>query len=131
MSIPNCGKVIPIFNGVDNYTLLSPYIILQHMTGEMLKEFTPKVSCMDGMCSVRYYLNKGELSMGIIRIQHSRKEGKIPQDILLITSMDLDLIIGHIMETQQLPIELGETIVNIIRMDATQRVKELINRGEE
>jgi hypothetical protein len=45
--------------------------------------------------------------------------------------MDLDLIIGHIMETQQLPIELGETIVNIIRMDATQRVKELINRGEE
>ena len=24
MSIPNCGKVIPIFNGVDNYTLLYP-----------------------------------------------------------------------------------------------------------
>ena len=101
------------------------------MTGELLKEFTPKVECVDGMCSVRYYLNKGELSMGIIRIQHSRKEGKIPQDIILITSMDLDNLLGYIMETQQLPIEYGETIVNIIRMDATQRVREFINKGDE
>lgn len=97
------------------------------MTGELLKEFTPKVECVDGMCSVRYYLNKGELSMGIIRITHNKKEGKIPQDIYLITSMDLDGMISHIMETQDIPLEHGEVIVNIIRMDATQRVKSFIS----
>ena len=95
------------------------------MTGKILEIFRMKVECDTENCSVRYYLNDGELAMGIIRFVRKKKEGRIPQDILTITSMDLDEMVGYIMATNDFPTEFGETLVSIIRTHATDRVKEI------
>lgn len=96
------------------------------MTGKILDIFRLKVDCDTENCSVRYYLNDGELAMGIIRFVHKRKDGRIPQDVLTISSMDLDGMVGYLMATNDFPMEFGETLVNIIRNHATDKIKDIV-----
>ena len=99
---------------------------IDSMTDNLLKDFNVKVLCEWENCSVRYYLNDNELAMGIIGFTHKKKEGRIPQDIITITSMDLDNMVGYIMEGNNHPTEFGDTLVNMIRTDATERVRPII-----
>jgi len=85
---------------------------------DFLKELNPKVSCIDGDCTVRYYGRDGGLALGIIRTNRVRKEGKVPQDVVTINSMDLNNLIGYIMATHSLPVNMGDLIVNTIKSDA-------------
>ena len=99
---------------------------IDSMTDNLLKNFNVRVLCEGENCSVRYYLNDNELAMGIIRFSHKKKEGRIPQDIITITSMDLDNMVGYIMGIYDYPTEFGDTLVNMIRTDATERVRPII-----
>jgi hypothetical protein len=85
---------------------------------DFLKGLDPKVTCMDGDCTVRYYNRDGGLALGIIRTNRVRKEGKVPQDVVTINSMDLNNLIGYIMATHSLPVNMGDLIVNTIKSDA-------------
>jgi hypothetical protein len=96
------------------------------MTDNLLNNFNVRVLCEGENCSVRYYLNDNELAMGIIRFSHKKKGGRIPQDIITITSMDLDNMVGYIMGTYDYPTEYGDTLVNTIRTDATEKVHPII-----
>jgi hypothetical protein len=40
--------------------------------------------------------------------------------------MDLDNMVGYIMEGNNHPTEFGDTLVNMIRTDATERVRPII-----
>ena len=98
---------------------------MDNMTDKILDGLIPKVECMDNNCSVRYYGKDGGLALGIIRYTITHKvDGKIPQDIILINSMDLDELIGHIMGTQEFPISMGEEVVQYIRSHSTKMVKD-------
>jgi hypothetical protein len=96
-------------------------IIFDTMT-DFLRDFTTRTFCMDGDCTVRYYGKDGGLALGIIRTNTTRKEGKVPQDIITVSSMDLNNIIGHIMATNNFPVNMGDVIVNTIRTHAISLV---------
>ena len=88
------------------------------MTG-LLNDLTPRTFCMDGDCTVRYYGKDGGLALGIIRTNRVRKEGKVPQDVVTINTMDINNLIGYIMATHSLPVYMGDMIVNTIKSNAT------------
>ena len=88
------------------------------MTG-LLNDLTPRTFCMNGDCTVRYYGKDGGLALGIIRTNRVRKEGKVPQDVVTINTMDINNLIGYIMATHSLPVNMGDMIVNTIKSNAT------------
>ena len=77
---------------------------------------------MDGDCTVRYYSKDGGLALGIVRTNRQHKQGRVPQDIVTINSMDLNNLIGHIMATHSLPVNMGDVIVNTIRTNSISLV---------
>jgi hypothetical protein len=89
---------------------------------DFLDGLNPKVSCMEGDCTVRYYIKDGGLALGVIRTNRVRKEGKVPQDVVTINSMDLNDLIGYIMATYNLPVNMGDLIVNSIKSNAMSLV---------
>lgn len=93
-------------------------------TPKIMDEFITKVTCDENSCSLRYYVDKGELAIGIIRLTHGIKEGKIPQHIVTITSMDINDMIAYIMINYGLTQEHGEVIVAQIRNHAQKKVME-------
>ena len=102
-------------------------IIMDNMTDKILDGYSSRVDCMDNNCSVRYYGKDGGLSLGIIRYTITKKEGKVPQDIFVINSMDLDGLLGSIMGTHNLSANMGESIVYLIRSHSTKMVKDHLN----
>lgn len=93
-------------------------------TPKIMDEFITKVNCDENSCSLRYYIDKRELAIGLIRFTHGIKEGKIPQRIVSITSMDINDMIGFIMINYGLTQEHGEVIVAQIRNHAQKKVME-------
>jgi hypothetical protein len=93
------------------------------MTG-LLNDLTPRTFCMDGDCTVRYYGKDGGLALGIIRTNRTHKEGKVPQDIITINSMELNNLIEYVMSKNNLPVDMGEVLVNTIKSDAISLVHE-------
>jgi len=70
---------------------------MDNMTDKILDGLTPKVECMENNCSVRYYGKDGGIGLGVIRFTITDKtEGKVPQRIIVINSMDLEGLIGYI-----------------------------------
>jgi len=97
---------------------------MDNMTDDLLKNFIPKVDCMDNNCSVRYYNRDGGIALGIIRFTITNKTtGKVPQQIIVINSMDLDSLIGYIMGTNNISPNMGEYVVHLIRSHATGLVR--------
>jgi hypothetical protein len=96
-------------------------IIFDTMT-DFLSDLTPRTFCINGDCTVRYYSKDGGLALGIIRTNSTRKEGKVPQDIITISSMDLNNLIGYIMATHSLPVNMGDVLVNTIKSNAISLV---------
>jgi hypothetical protein len=90
---------------------------------DFLSGLTSSVHCLDGDCSVRYYGKDGGLALGIVRLNRIRKGGKVPQDIITISSMDLNNLIGYIMSTYNHPIGMGELLVGAIRENAVLMVR--------
>jgi hypothetical protein len=93
----------------------------------VMDDFTHKINCDMNSCALRYYLDKNELAVGLVRFTHGIKEGKIPQRILSITSMDLNDMVGYIMLNYGFTLEQGEALVATIRSDAQQKVKVFLN----
>ena len=93
------------------------------MTG-LLKDLTPRTFCMDGDCTVRYYGKDGGMALGIIRTNKVRKEGRVPQDIIMINSMELNNLIEYVMSKNNLPVDMGEVLVNTIKSDVILLVNE-------
>jgi hypothetical protein len=121
-------KVIHIY-GVHNYILLYPYfkvhIIMDNMTDKILDGLIPKVDCMDNSCTVRYYGEDGGLALGVIRFTITKKtDGKIPQDIIIINSMDLDGLLGYVMGKNNLSTNMGDSVVYFVRSHSTKMVKD-------
>ena len=79
---------------------------------------------MDGDCTVRYYGKDGGMALGIIRTNKVRKEGRVPQDIIMINSMELNNLIEYVMSKNNLPVDMGEVLVNTIKSDAISLVHE-------
>ena len=95
------------------------------MPDKILDGLIPKVDCMENNCSVRYYGKSGEIALGIVRfIINHKVDGKIPQVIPIISSMDLDGLIGYIMGTNNLSANMGDYIVYLIRSHSTKMVKD-------
>ena len=65
-----------------------------------------------------------DLAIGLIRFHHHKKEGKIPQVVVTIASMDIDRMIEYMMETYNIDTKYGELLVKTIRLDSQQRVKD-------
>ena len=93
------------------------------MTG-LLKDLTPRTFCMDGDCTVRYYGKDGGMALGIIRTNKVRKEGRVPQDIIMINSMELNNLIEYVMSKNNLPEDMGEVLVNTIKSDVILLIHE-------
>jgi len=95
-----------------------------------LKEYDNTVDCDDNSCSIRY--SKDGETLGILRYTYTLNVGKrIKQDIILIKDMSLNNLIWDIMIGENPNEDTVEYITTIIRMDATQKIKDhLINRGE-
>ena len=89
----------------------------------VMDDFTHNVTCDDNSCALRYYLDKRELAVGLVRLTHGIKEGKIPQRVIAITSMDLNDMVGYIMLNYGFTLEQGEALVATIRHDAQEKVK--------
>ena len=79
---------------------------------------------MDGDCTVRYYGKDGGMALGIIRTNKVRKEGRVPQDIIMINSMELNNLIEYVMSKNNLPVDMGEVLVNTIKSDVILLVHE-------
>lgn len=126
MTVGISNKVIPNFN-VDKNPML---IILMNMWITKLKEYDTTVDCDDNSCSIRYSKSGGTL--GLLRYTYVLGWGKrIKQDIILIKEMDINNLIGDIMLGESLNEDMAEYITTIIRMDATQKIKDhLTNMGE-
>jgi hypothetical protein len=93
---------------------------------DILKDFKVGVDCDDTHCSVRYYLRDRTLASGIIRTSYTRTN-KSPNVIVIITSMDIDRMIEHIMNNYVVdPL----TTPNVIRNNSIDKIKEhLSNMG--
>ena len=80
---------------------------------------------MENNCSVRYYSKDGGIGLGVLRFTITDKtEGKVPQRIIVINSMDLEGLIGYIMGTHNLSANMGDYIVYLIRSHSTKMVKD-------
>lgn len=100
-------------------------IILIDMWITKLNEYDHKVECDDNSCVIRYSRSGG--TMGLLRYSYILGWGKrLKQDIVIIKEMDINNLIGDIMVNENLTEEMAEYITTIIRMDATQRVKEYL-----
>jgi hypothetical protein len=100
-------------------------MIMDNMTDKILDGLTFKVSSIDNNYSVRYYGKSGGRALGIIRFTVNHKvDGKIPQVIPIITSMDLNELIGYIMGMNNLSANMGDYIVYLIRSHSTKMVKD-------
>jgi len=95
-----------------------------------LNEYDTTVDCDDNSCVIRYSKSGGTL--GLLRYTYMLGWGKrIKQDIILIKEMSLNNLIWDIMIGENPNEDTVEYITTIIRMDATQKIKDhLINRGE-
>lgn len=93
-------------------------------TPKIMDDFIHKITCDDNSCSMRYYVDKGELAVGLLRFTHGIKEGKIPQHIVTIINMDINDMIAFIMVNYGLTQEHGEVIVSQIRNHAQRKVME-------
>ena len=126
MTVGIINKVIPNFN-VDKKCML---IILMNMWINKLKEYDNSVDCDDNSCSIRY--SKSGDTLGILRYTYTLNVGRrIKQDIILIKEMSINNLIGDIMVNDYLNEDMAEYITTIIRMDATQKVKDhLSNMGD-
>ena len=94
------------------------------MGDNILDVFSVNINCDTNSCALRYYVNENELAIGLIRFQHYKKEGKIPQTVVTIASMDIDRMIEYMMETYNIDTKYGELLVKTIRLDSQQRVKD-------
>lgn len=105
-------------------------IILMNMWITKLKEYDTTVDCDDNSCSIRY--SKSGETLGLLRYTYTLNVGKrIKQDIILIKEMNINNLIGDIMIGENLNEDIAEYITTIIRMDATQKIKDhLSNMGE-
>ena len=110
------------------YPLSTGIYIMDNMTDKILDGLTPKVECMENNCSVRYYSKDGGIGLGVLRFTITDKtEGKVPQRIIVINSMDLEGLIGYIMGTHNLSANMGDYIVYLIRSHSTKMVKDHLN----
>lgn len=126
MTVCISNKVIPNYS-VDKNPML---IILMNMWITKLKEYDTTVDCDDNSCSIRY--SKSGETLGLLRYTYTLNVGKrIKQDIILIKEMNINNLIGDIMIGENLNEDMAEYITTIIRMDATQKIKDhLSNMGE-
>ena len=95
-----------------------------------LKEYDNTVDCDDNSCVIRY--SKDGETLGLLRYTYMLGWGKrIKQDIILIKEMDVNNLIGDVMIGENLNEDMAEYITTIIRMDATQKIKDhLTNKGD-
>lgn len=93
---------------------------------DILDGLISRVDCIGDDYTVRYYGNDGGLALGIIRISRKWKGGKVPQDIVVINSMDLNNLIGYIMSTHNVPTDMGDKIVHMIRTNSISLVTNYI-----
>jgi hypothetical protein len=126
MTVWISNKVIHIIS-VDKNPML---IILMYMWINKLGNYDSVVECDDNSCSIRYSKSGGTL--GLLRYTYVLGWGKrIKQDIILIKEMDINNLIGDVMLGESLNEDMAEYITTIIRMDATQKIKDhLTNMGE-
>ena len=106
------------------------YDILICMWITKLNEYDTTVDCDDNSCVIRYSKSGGTL--GLLRYTYVLGWGKrIKQDIILIKEMDVNNLIGDVMIGENLNEDMAEYITTIIRMDATQKIKDhLTNMGD-
>ena len=78
----------------------SVQLILENI--DLLRDFTTRTFCIDGDCTVRYYGRDGGLALGIIRTNRVRKEGKVPQDVVTINTMDINNSYKQAIEFEEL-----------------------------
>ena len=90
---------------------------------DLLTNYSPRVYCIDGDCTVRYYGKSGGLALGIIRTNRTFKGGRFPQDIITINSMDLNNLIESIMTTYNIPVSKGDELVHSIKTHAVSLVE--------
>ena len=119
MTVGISNKVIPNFN-VDKKCML---IILMNMWITKLREYDTTVDCDNNSCVIRYYKDGG--TIGLLRYTYTLNVGRrIKQDIILIKEMDINNLIGDIMTDAVFNEDTFEYITTIIRMDATDKVKQ-------
>lgn len=93
------------------------------MGENVLDIFEVDINCDTNSCALRYYHESEELAVGLIRFQHYIKEGKIPQRVVQIISMDIDNMISILMEHHNLKVQHGDLMVKTIRLDAQEKVQ--------
>ena len=126
MTVWVSNKVIHIIS-VDKNPML---IILMYMWINKLGNYDSVVECDDTSCVLRY--SREGQTLGLLRYTYVLGWGKrIKQDIILIKEMDINNLIGDVMLGESLNEDMAEYITTIIRMDATQKIKDhLTNMGE-
>ena len=100
--------------------------ILMCMT--ILHDYKTRIDCDDKYCSMRYYTPEEPLAVGIIRLNYYHKDGKVPQTVVTINSMEIATMVD--MLAVQFPTYTGDQVVKMIREDVTDRVREHMTRGK-
>lgn len=96
-------------------------IFMDNMT-DLLTNYSPRVYCINGDCTVRYYSKDGGLALGIVRTNRTHKMGRFPQDIITINSMDLNNLIENIMCSYSIPTDKGDELVHSIKTRSIELV---------
>jgi hypothetical protein len=94
------------------------------MSEPIFKNLICKISQYDNDYSIRFYTPNSNMAIGIIRISNHNNN-------LLISSMDINELIGYVMLENNLPTEMGDTIVMTIRHKAIDEINNYIQKGGE
>lgn len=86
---------------------------------DYFKNLNISISRYDDDYSVRYYHPQDKMNIGVIRITNNNNN-------LITISMNINDLIQYIMVSNNLPIEMGDTIVMTIRNHTITKLKEYI-----
>jgi len=103
-----------VYNNGDNYIFINMTI---------LNDVTFKIECYENDCSIRLYVDEGELALGVVRATYSNKGGKVPQLVIQVTNMVLDEMIAHVIKKGYYNVKPLE-IVKAIKADCVRRLRE-------
>jgi hypothetical protein len=89
---------------------------------DFFKNLNISITKYDDDFSVRFYHPQDKMSLGVIRLTNHNNN-------LITTSMNINDIIQYIMVTNNLPVEMGDTIVMTIRNKTIDEINKYLNGG--